>query len=136
MRIARGAGVKGVADFHGPRQDPTTRSVAVAHDLVFPADRDVDQRFDATEAKRLRAISESKATASVAHSGIEKKKKKKPYKRVKSATVQLGLTFVPLDNLRSHTWRGENMFDFPHSVLAARLINLLEGPKQQRATTM
>ena len=43
---------------------------------------------------------------------------------------------MPLDNLRSHTWRGENMFDFPHSVLAARLMNLLEGPKQQRATTI
>ena len=28
------------------------------------------------------------------------------------------------------------MFDFPHSVLAARLMNLLEGPKQQRATTI
>ena len=68
-------------------------------------------------------ISEKKATATVATSGIAKKKKKKPYKRVKSATVQLGLTFVSIDDLRSHKWRGENMFDF-------------EGPKQQRATTI
>ena len=62
----------------------------------------------------------------MAHSGIAKKNRK-THTRVKPV-VQLGLTFVSIDDLQNHKWRAANMFDFPHSVLAARLMNLL-GPK-------
>ena len=52
-------------------------------------------------------LSEKRATTSVPRSIIGKKK---PCRRVKSMTAQLGLAFVPLDNLRSHKWCGEHMF--------------------------
>ena len=125
LRLARGAGVRAVAEYCGPQQDPNTRSMGTAHDLVVPADRDVDERFDAEEAKRLRALSEtSMGTVAVARPSIGKKRSRQS---AKSTTVQLGLAFVPLQDLRNHKWRDEHMFAFPHSVLAARLMKACEA---------
>ena len=74
LRLARGAGVRAVAEYCGPQQGPNARSMGTAHDLVVPADRDVDQRFDAEEAERLRALSvTSRATTAVARPSIGKK---------------------------------------------------------------
>ena len=86
--------------------------MAMTHDLVVPADVDVDTRFDANEAQRLRALSEK---LTVVRPAIGKKRRKSS---TSSTTVQLGLVFVPLADLRSHMC----MFDFPHSVLASRLM--------------
>lgn len=109
LRIARGAGVRGQVEFNS--------AIAVLHDLVVPADNDVELRFDKQEATRLRAASEK---AAVQHTIG---KKKRPTR--KKATEQLDLVFVSLADLRSQQWREKSMFSFPHSVLAARLMKLI-----------
>ena len=112
LRIARGAGGKGeVVEYKHPAHPAASRCVAMMHDLVVPVDADVDRRFDAKEAVRLQAKSEK----SVRQPAIAKKKRA-------SKTVQIGTSFVPIDDLRNQQWRQEHMFTFPHNVLAARLL--------------
>jgi hypothetical protein len=115
LRIARGAGVKGTpVAYYAQNQEPTTQNTAVVHDLVVKEDTDVNLKFNKQEAARLRVVSE--------RTGVYPSigKKRKPNK--KTATEQIGLVFISLDILRSMKWREENMFTFPHSVLAARLM--------------
>jgi len=85
------------------------KSFAVKHDLVHPADLDVDTRFDAGKAAAMRT---GRAT-------IAKKKQKK----AKRPTEQLGVEFVPMASLRDWEWRGKHMHHAP-SVLCARLLKL------------
>ena len=86
----------------------------MVHDLVVKEDTDVNLKFNKQEAARLRAASEK--------TGVRPTIGKKKKSTKKTATEQLGLVFIAMDDLRSVKWREENMFTFPHSVLAARLV--------------
>ena len=115
LRISRGAGVKGTpVGYYAQNQEPHTQSTAVVHDLVVKEDKDVNLQFNKQEAARLRAASEK--------TGVRPTIGKKKKSTKKTATEQLGLVFIALDDLRCVKWREENMFTFPHSVLAARLV--------------
>ena len=83
-----------------------TAAVAVKHDLVVKEDLDVASRFVPAEAAAMRTQTPI---------NDKKKKKKKP------PTVQTGLEFVPLEQLRDWKWRESNMH-FVASVLCARLL--------------
>ena len=85
-----------------------SKSFAVKHDLVVPADLDVDTRFDPSKVAPMRK----------SRSPIDKKKLKK-----KMATQQLRIEFVPLSKLNDWRWREENMHHNP-SVLCARLMKM------------
>ena len=106
-RIGRGAGRIGhVIPFTIKNKPPETAVVAVKHDLVVKEDLDVDSRFVPAEAAAMRTQTPI---------NDKKKKKKKP------PTVQTGLEFVPLEQLRDWKWRESNMH-FVASVLCARLL--------------
>ena len=103
-RIAEGRGLLGGCKVYYEN----SKSFAVKHDLVVPADLDVDTRFDPSKVAPMR---KSRST-------IDKKKLKK-----KMATQQLRIEFVPLSKLNDWQWRGEHMFHAP-SVLCARLMKV------------
>lgn len=105
-RIGRGAGCIGdVIPFTVKNNPPETVAVAVKHDLVVEEDLGVDTRFVPAKAAAMRTSTPTN----------DKKKKKKP------PTVQVGLAFVPLKQLRDWKWRQSNMH-FTASVLCARLL--------------
>ena len=118
QRIEGGEGVLSgaLAAYAAPNTPPEKQSVAVAVHLATSEDGDAHERFDADKAVRLGAA--SRATAA-RRTPIAKKKKKKP------PTVQLGLEWVAVADLRDNAWRKEHMHAFPHSVLAARLMKAL-----------
>ena len=41
----------------------------------------------------------------------------------KANIAQVGLEFVPVDDIKCCKWREEHMFTFPHAVLVSRLMN-------------
>ena len=101
-RIADGRGVLDGAKVYYEN----AKSWACKHDLVVPADLDVDTRFDPSKAAGQR--SGRRAT-------IQKKK------RAKTQTQQLGIEFVPIESVRDCRWRGEHMHHAA-SVMCARLV--------------
>lgn len=104
-RIAEG---RGVLD-GGKVYYYNAKSWACKHDLVVPADLDVDARFEPRKAAEMRTTT-SRAT-------IQKKKRRTP------PAKQLGVEFVPIEKLRDWQWRDEHMHHTA-SVLAARLMKL------------
>ena len=94
------------------------KSVALKHDLVIPVDFDVDTRFDPRKAAAMASDQPTQSTQSTQSTQPIQKKKRK-----KAKTVQLGLEFVPLDQVRDWQWRGANM-DHNSSVLCSRLMKL------------
>ena len=110
ITLARIAEGRGILD-GGKAFYENSESFAVKHDLVVPADLDVDTRFEPSKVATLRS---SRAT-------IDKKGKQ----RKKAATHQLGIEFVPIAHVRDWQWRGENMHHNP-SVLCARLMKFGE----------
>ena len=108
-RIAEGRGIlEGDTDSRVFYEN--SKSFAVIHDLVVPADLDVDTRFDSSKVVAMRT---SRAT-------IDKRKKKG---KKAAATQQLGIEFVPLEKIRDYEWRGSNMHHNA-SVLCARLMKM------------
>jgi hypothetical protein len=105
-RVAQGRGVLDGSKVHYEN----AKSAAVKHDLVVPADQDVDTRFDPGKAASMRT---SRAT-------ICKTSKKRSRK---AASEQLRIEFVTLAELRDWQWRNEHMHHCP-SVLCARLMRL------------
>ena len=106
ITLARIAEGRGVLDGCKVYYD-NSKSFAVKHDLVVPADLDVDTRFDPNKVVPMR---KSRST-------IDKKKLKK-----KMATQQLCIEFVPLSKLNDWKWRDEHMHN--PSVLCARLMKM------------
>ncbi|KAL3908795.1 MAG: hypothetical protein SGPRY_009659 [Prymnesium sp.] len=108
-RISEGVGVINGAKVYYER----SKSYAVKHDLIVPADLDVATRFEPAKAAAMRT---SRA--------VIKKEKKGPAKR---PTEQVGLELVPIESLRDWEWRSKNMSHVA-SVLAARLLKVTGGP--------
>ena len=105
ITIARIAEGRGILD-GGKVYYENAKSWSCKHDLVVPADLDVDTRFEPRKAAQMK-------TGRVA---IKKKKRTPP-------AQQLGVEFVEIEKMRDYQWRGKNMHHTA-SVLAARLMKL------------
>ena len=117
-RVKRGAGMGAIVHYVCPNAKIDSRCMAMMHDLVVDEDRDVDQRFDLNAAQRLAAMSLKSHTAQ--RSAIQKRSRKGPKK---STSLQVGLQFVPVNDIKCNEWRKGHMFTFPHAVLVSRLMN-------------
>jgi 8-oxo-dGTP pyrophosphatase MutT (NUDIX family) len=107
-RIADGRGILDRSKVHYEN----SKSFAVKHDLVVASDLDIDSRFEPAKVASMRT-----GRATIA--------KKKCKAKAKAATVQLGIEFVPIANVRDWEWRSRKMHHNP-SVLCARLMKLGE----------
>ena len=117
-RIQRGAGVGAIAEYVCPNGNVNSRSMAMTHDLVVKDDTDVDQRFALKTAQSLSAASLKSHTF---RKSAIRKGSRQTLKRPTS--LQVGLEFVPVNDIKCCKWREEHMFTFPHAVLVSRLMN-------------